>query len=136
MRWLTKEQIAKAAKTKKGAIKSSALHWYQFATCTKEEFIEAYDNGKVSFYADYCALCHLYVIGKRKIDKCKKCPIFTTGQFCDNTGSYWHVIMDVRDECTTYFRKNGKRISKIDGRKFRKFQRLALEFSQFIGSLK
>jgi hypothetical protein len=116
MQWLTKKQIAEAAKTRAGAIKCSAKHWWQIGTCTKEEY-EKVDNYIIT--TKYCALCFHYIeVG------CKFCPLITCW-----SGSRYFKIANIE---AFMFNDDGK----IDGRKFRKFQRVAREFSEFIGELK
>ena len=76
IRWVTKNDAKKAAKTEKGAINNSIKKWKQIASATTKQ-IERRNNYTYNtlFSAlvseDNCALCHRY-------DDCKDCPLHIT----------------------------------------------------------
>jgi len=76
MKWLTKEEIKKAAMKSPIAVREcSALHWKQIRDAGPDEYLNAGDDELVSTSAVHCALCQHY-------DCCVDCPIHDVGSIC------------------------------------------------------
>jgi len=78
MKWLTEEEIKKAAmKNPIAAKECSALHWMQIRDAGLDEYLKAENNEDelVSTSTDHCALCQHY-------DRCTDCPIHDVNFIC------------------------------------------------------
>jgi len=81
MKWLTEEEIKKAAMKSPIAVREcSALHWRQIKDAGPKEFCDAELQGVVSTSQNYCALCQRYENGFRC--RCELCPIHDEDFVC------------------------------------------------------
>lgn len=93
MEWLTREQVAKAAKkSRKAALECSREHWRQLSTATAKEMREyELDTNDDGFGCDYCACCVRFYYGTYR---CSECPLKEHGYACEEIGSPWAVASD------------------------------------------
>lgn len=114
MRWLTKEQIKKAAKASLlKAVQCSRKHWTQMVSVTAKEFLEAADADKVDFDENGCALCGRFGrrLGGTDAGRCGSCP-FNDGS-CRCCCEEYKLAGDILDELC-----GGK---KVNWQTFRKY---------------
>lgn len=83
MKWLTRKEVIKAAKSKRSAIACSKKHWKQNYTATEEELDE---NQYYALDAALCALCERYDDYNQKRNNCERlsgamCPVYSDDKY-------------------------------------------------------
>ena len=110
MKWLTLEQVAKAAnRGPKTALKCSQEHWLQMSTATQAEmkaFIEADDCNTPPWGPDYCALCQRY---RYEDNACDNCPLCVVGNHCGRESLYEVATDHLLEWTKTHDRKAWQR---------------------------
>lgn len=109
MKWLTKTEIVRRARSKKGALEVSYEHWDQLYNATAKELRAEIDRvGSELYYTTYCGLCAYYSVDYRSCCDC----IFN--HFCSGEGALWYIA---KTSLVNWLEKNGdwhtwKRASK------------------------
>ena len=121
MRWITKEEVRKAARVgRREALLCSIRHWVQLTVATPDQLQYAKKKtGCNIIRAGYCALCTRYNLDQRHTQACKSCRL--------NCLPLWHKAIGAwnrRNNWVTWYIVAGKVLEKLKKRYRKEYGRI------------